>query len=219
MKNKCNNRKLRWLLAAILLLGLGSASLYAQSIQVIAGTLDVIGEPDGGGFSGGLTTGQLLIPFADNSGSTAGLVWFSPGDGSGGYVHCAVASCTPSQITAFTQVLSYDGSQGDSSSGSFWNSLYAGVPTCMLGSGAVTKTTFQKKLDKSSGTLTVSGLATVSGTVLNYGNDPFGNCDQTNLIATYTISGTANYTAQFTPDPQSVNKAYTFQWMHISFNQ
>lgn len=213
----------RWIVpTVVLLLSLGSARLYAQtSIQVMAGTLDVIGEPNNGGFSGGLTTGQLLIPFTDSSGSTAGLVWFSPGDGSGGYVHCAVpeASCTPSEITAITQVLSYNGAGGDSSSGSFWNSLYLGTPTCMLGGGAVTKTMFQKKIDKTTGTLTISGLATVSGTVLNYANDPFGNCDQTNLIATYNLSGTGNYMAQFTPDPNSTTKAYIFQWMHISFNE
>jgi len=90
----------------------------------------------------------------------------------------------------------------------------------MLGSGAVTKTTFQRKVDKTTGILTISGAATVSGTVLNYVYDPvLGICDQNNLIASYTISGTANYKAQFTPDTQSVTKAYIFQWMHISFNQ
>jgi hypothetical protein len=218
MRNKCNNRQLRWMLAAILLLSLGSASLYAQSIQAVAGTLDVIAEPNSGGESGGITTGQILVPFVSSDGSTVTTVWFSPGDGSGGYVNCAIlgSGCTLNVITSITNVLTYLGAGGDSSSGAFWNAPSVAV-SCMEGGGTVTKTTFQHRLTK--GILTVRGTATVSGSILNYPSDPILGCDTTNLIATYTISGTANYTAQFTLDTQSGTGDYLFQWMHISFNK
>ena len=89
---------------------------------------------------------------------------------------------------------------------------------CMLGAGRVTKTSFKHKLDSGTGILIVKGTATVSGSILNYPYGDYG-CDLNNLIASYAISGKANYVAQFSLDTGPGLGNYIFQWMHISFNQ
>jgi len=212
------DRELWRVLATALFLCLSWTSLHAQSIQAIAGTLDVTAT--GAGFSRGITTGQILIPFVDSNGdSSATPIWFSPGDGSGGYVHCAVPSsfCSPADIASFSDILTYQGSGGDSPQGTFWDRSL--IVSCMQGGGTVTKKTLQHTLNKTTGILTLRGTATVSGSIMDYSYDVFGLCDDTNLIASYMITGTANYTAQFILDTQSGRGDYIFQWMHISFTQ